>query len=104
MFINETHWEINKLLNIIKVQTILKSYNANYAFYNAFNSNVNDDRFKKYHDLIDQQKFKNMFDQSQSFYYWALEQGHDINGQMYWHHKLPAHTAYAEKLFRDLFA
>jgi hypothetical protein len=103
MFINETHWEINKLLNIIKVQTILKSYNADYAFYNAFTPNINKNRFKKYHDLIDQQKFKNMFDRSQSFYYWALEQGHDIDGQIYWHHKLPAHTAYTKKLFRDLF-
>jgi hypothetical protein len=103
MFINETHWEINKLLNIIKLQTILKSHNAKYAFYNAFTPCLKKDRFKKYHDLIDQQNFKNMFDQTYTFYYWALNAGHNIDGQLLWHHKLPAHIDYAKKLFRDLF-
>ena len=101
LFQNETHWEINKLLNIIKTQTILKNFRAQYSFYNAFTPCINNDRFKKYHELIDQSKFKNIFEKEQTFYYWALSKGHDINGQKFWHHKLSAHAEYARKLFLD---
>jgi len=103
LFINETHWEINKLLNIIKTQTILTSFGAQYAFCNAFTECVKDKRFEKYHNLIDQKKFRYMFDKNQSFYFWAIERGHSIEGQLYWHHKLPAHIDYAEKLFLEIF-
>jgi hypothetical protein len=103
LFINETHWEINKLLNIIKTQSLLKSHGAQYAFYNAFTPCVNNERYKNYHTLIDQENFKYMFEQKQTFYYWALLNGHSIDGQKYWHHKLLAHSGYANKLFFELF-
>ena len=103
LFMNEINWEVNKLLNIIRTQTLFRSMGANYAFYNSFTELLNKSRFKKYHKLIDQTNFYNSFDKNQTFYYWALNQGHDINGQMYWHHKEPAHTDWADKLYQDLF-
>lgn len=103
LFLNETNWEINKFLNIIKLQTFFQNNNYDYSFHNAFTPCKQDKRFKKYVQLINQNKFKNMFDQNETFYYWALNQGHDIAGQKYWHHKLPAHIEYANKLINTLF-
>lgn len=102
LFINETHWEINKLLNIIKTQTHLESIGAKYKFYNAFNPCIDETRYYSYHELINRKNFKYLFEKNQSFYFWGLENGFDIEGQMYWHHKLPAHTEYANKLFFEI--
>jgi hypothetical protein len=103
LFISETHWEINRLMNIIKTQTLLTSLGAKFAFYNAFDPLIKSKRYQKYHQLIDHTKYYKPFKESQSFYYWGIEKGHDINGQVFWHHKLPAHIEYAKKLFRELF-
>lgn len=103
LFINQTHWEINRLLCIIRTQALLKSLGAQFKFYNAFDTLANGKRYKKYHKLIDKAIFHEPFNEDQTFYYWALNRGHDIKGQQYWHHKLPAHTAYANKLFSELF-
>lgn len=103
LFISETHWEINRLLNIIKTQALLKSLGAKYAFYNSFDPLIKSKRYQKYHQLIDENTYHKPFKQNQSFYYWAIDKGHNIEGQVFWHHKLPAHTAYAKKLFLELF-
>lgn len=102
LFINETHWEINKLMNMIKTQTILKSFGAKFRFYNAFDVCSESDRYQQYHNLLDLDTTADLFTENQSFYYWAIANGHSIDGQLYWHHKLPAHTAYANKLYAEI--
>lgn len=103
LFINPVHWEVNRLLCIIRTQALLNSMGAKFKFYNAFNPLTEGKRYKKYHKLINKTTFHEPFNQDQSFYYWAINQGHDIKGQLFWHHKLPAHTEYANKLLAELF-
>ena len=103
LFLNETNWEINRFLNIIRTQTLLKSLGAQYSFHNAFTSCIKEDRYKKYHDLIDKNHFHNMTEKDCTFYYWALNREHDIKGQLHWHHKEPAHSDWADFLFKSLF-
>lgn len=103
LFINTVHWEIDRLLCIIRTQALLNSMGAKFKFYNAFNPLTEGKRYKKYHKLINKTTFHEPFNQDQSFYYWAINQGHDIKGQLFWHHKLPAHTEYANKLLAELF-
>lgn len=104
LFINETHWEINKYNNIIQTQTLLKSFNLPYIFGNAFQSCAQGDRYNRYLNLIDQEKFKNPASDDHSFFEHCLANGFSIEGQRFWHHKIDAHTYWAERLFNQNFS
>jgi hypothetical protein len=104
LFINETHWEINKYNNIIQTQTLLKSLNLQYVFGNAFQACAQGERYQKYSNLIDRTKFKNPFDEKESFFENCLANGFSVEGQKYWHHKLEAHTYWTDRLFKENFS
>lgn len=100
-FLNDTHWQIQKYLNIIYLQTILKGFNAKYIFKNAHIALPRAGRYKSYYEQIDSKYFIGLFDENNSFFEHCLNAGYDIDGQMYWHHKLPAHTYWANKLYKE---
>lgn len=106
IFLKDTHWHIQKYLNVIYLQTILKNFKARYIFKNGFDPLPLQTRYDQYSKKIDTKNFVNPFSEDGSFFEHCLQAGHNINGQEFWHHKLPAHTYWANKLyteFKELF-
>lgn len=103
IFQYETHWEINRYMNIINLQTILKNYRAKFIFRNGFDYCKIGKRFENYQSLIDTETFRYFDNQKESFFENCLNAGHSVEGQQYWHHKLDAHTYWANKLYQEEF-
>lgn len=106
LFLQDTHWHIQKYLNIIYLQTMLKSFKANYLFKNAMTPLLLQPRYEQYSEKIDTTNFIDAYVEDGSFFENCLQAGYDIDGQVYWHHKLPAHKYWANKLyveFKELF-
>lgn len=101
LFINHTQWDINRYNNIIQTQTLLQEHN--YVFRNAFQCCENKPRYKYYIDKLDKSRFLHWDNADESFYDHCTNAGFNTDGQQYWHHKLDAHTYWAEKLFTELF-
>lgn len=102
MFQYDTHWQINRYMNIIGLQTILKNYNARFIFRNAFECCNNDDnRFSDYYNLIDKETFIGIDDKGESFFEHCLNSGFSIEKQLLWHHGLDAHTYWANKIMKE---
>jgi len=101
---SETHWQINRYMNILNLQNMLKVHNIPYIFKNALEFCSNDTRYHYYSSRIDTHNYKGYNDQSESFFEHCLDAGFDINGQLFHHHKIEAHTYWADKLFRENFS
>lgn len=98
LFINPVQWNINRYNNIIQTQELLKAYNLKYIFRNAFQCCENTPRYTYYIDKIDKDNFLDFDNAEESFWEHCLSQGFDTVGQQYWHHRLPAHTYWANKI------
>ena len=103
MFVNEEHWEINRYLNIINLQTILKSNNLNYIFKNGFQWCAAGERYNYYRDKIDNKKFIGFDNEEHSFFEHCLNEGFSIAGQQYYHHRQAAHEYWANRLYHENF-
>ena len=98
LFINQVQWDINRYNNIIRTQELLKSYGYKYIFRNGFQCCENKPRFQYYIDKIDKENFLHFDNLQESFYEHCVDAGFDISGQEHWHHKLDAHTYWANRL------
>ena len=103
LFINPIQWQVNRYMNIIELQSFLKAHNLSYTFRNSFQACENSKRYKYYADKIDKDNFLYWDDENFSFFENCLNQGHSVEGQMYWHHRLPAHTYWANELWESNF-
>lgn len=101
LFFSEVHWEINRYLNIIRTQTLLKSLGAKYIFRNAFTQAQKEPRYERYYTKIDESNYPHLFNINESFFEHCLDKGFDIDGQLLHHHKIEAHTYWAEKLYNE---
>lgn len=99
LFLNHTQWDINRYNNIISTQEILKSKGYKYIFRNAFQCCENKPRYQYYIDRLDKENFLHWDNAEESFYEHCFHKGFDISNQQFWHHKIDAHTYWAEKLF-----
>ena len=104
MFVNSEHWEINRYLNVINLQTILESYNIPYIFRNGFQSCAVGKRYSYYQKKVLSENFYKFTDVSESFFEHCLNAGFSIEGQKHWHHRKDAHTYWANKLYRENFS
>ena len=52
---------------------------------------------------INKENFLYWDDENYSFFENCLNQGYSVEGQMYWHHRLPAHTYWADELWESNF-
>ena len=103
LFMNELHWQVNRYLNILHLQNLLKAHDIKYVFRNALEMCEIDNRYSYYIDRIDKSQYKYFDDQTQSFFEHCLENGHSIEGQLFHHHKEDAHEYWANKLFTEMF-
>lgn len=103
LFINPVHWEINRYNNIIQTQELLKAHGAKYVFRNSFQCCNNSARYEYYAKRIDKENFLDWDNPQESFYEHCSNNGFDTTDQEYWHHKLPAHTYWADKLLASSF-
>lgn len=99
LFINQSHWDINRYNNIIQTQEFLKSNNCKYIFRNAFQCCENKPRYQYYIDKIDKENFLHFDNIEESFYEHCFNAGFDTSGQEHWHHRIDAHTYWANRLF-----
>lgn len=104
MFVNEEHWEINRYLNIINLQTILEAHQIPYIFRNGFQSCAVGDRYSYYQTKINSRNFYKFDDNSESFFEHCIAAGFSVEGQKYWHHRKDAHTYWANRLYDQNFA
>lgn len=104
MFINEEHWEINRYLNAINLQTVLESFNFKYIFRNGFQACATDSRYLYYQQKIKQNNFIGFGDTKYSFFEHCLDAGFSVEGQQYWHHRKEAHEYWANILFTQNFS
>jgi hypothetical protein len=104
MFMSEPHWQINRYMNILNLQSMLKVHNIPYIFKNALEFCSNDTRYQYYSSRIDRRNYKGYNDESESFFEHCLDAGFSIEGQLFHHHKIEAHTYWADKLFRENFS
>ena len=102
IFRKDCHWEINRYLNILQIQELLKAHGAKYVFRNGFNCAVKALRYEQYYTKIDQDNFYGLFDKSESFFEHCLEAGFSIEGQQYWHHGIDAHEYWADRLYNQI--
>lgn len=103
MFLNEEHWEINRYLNIINLQSILELHNFSFIFKNGFQSCASGDRYSYYQKKIKCEKFYKFTDISESFFEHCASAGFSVEGQQYWHHRKEAHTYWANRLYQRFF-
>lgn len=103
MFLNEEHWEINRYLNVINLQTILEAYGIPYVFRNSFQSCAIGDRYSYYRSKIKSENFYKFSDNSESFFEHCISAGFSVEGQQYWHHRKDAHTYWANRLYNCNF-
>jgi hypothetical protein len=99
LFINPVQWNINRYNNIIQTQEFLKAHGCKYVFRNAFQCCDTSARYTYYAQRIDKQHFLDYDNAEESFYEHCLNKGYGVEGQQYWHHKLDAHTYWANRLF-----
>ena len=104
LFMSETHWEINRYMNILNLQSMLKVHDIPYIFKNSLEFCSKNTRFQYYSSRIDTRNYKGYNDQSESFFEHCLDAGFSIKGQALHHHKIEAHTYWADKLFRENFS
>ena len=104
MFANGDHWEINRYLNIINLQTILEAHQIPYIFRNGFQSCASDNRYSYYQNKINLDKFYKFNDTSESFFEHCVAAGFSVEGQKYWHHRKDAHTYWASRLYDQNFS
>lgn len=104
LFINEEHWEINRYLNIINLQTLLQANEFPCIFKNGFQSCANGPRYDYYQKKIVNEKFVGYNDPKMSFFEHCLARGFSIDGQEYWHHTKAAHDYWADLLYLENFS
>ena len=82
---------------------MLKAHGAKYVFRNAFQCCNNSSRYDYYAQRIDKEHFLDWDNSEESFYEHCSNNGFNTADQEYWHHKLPAHTYWADKLWESSF-
>lgn len=102
-FYSDVHWDINRYMNVINLQNMLKVHQIKYIFRNALEQCNENDRFIYYRSRVDASNFKGLTNNNLSFYEHCLNQGFDITGQLLHHHKEEAHEYWADKLFKENF-
>lgn len=104
LFLNDTHWEVNRYLNIINLQTILEMQELPYIFGNGFQACAKGSRYDYYSNKINKSKFLDYNDETRSFFQHCLDAGFSIDGQQFWHHKKEAHEYWATLLYHQNFS
>lgn len=95
---NLLYLEIYSVNLILQLQYFLKSKNLDYLMCSTMNMVGESPQLKSYITQIDQSKYMNFYDHSQSFYWLYKKLGHINKLAKYWHHGIEPHTLYAEKL------
>lgn len=103
MFVNDEHWEVNRYLNVINLQTILEAHRISYIFRNGFQDCSNQTRYAYYQSKINSKNFYKFDDKSESFFEHCVTEGFSVEGQQFWHHRKDAHTYWASRLFNQNF-
>ena len=98
LFINPVQWEINRYNNIIQTQELLKAHSCRYLFRNAFQCCNSSARYTYYAQRVDKENFLDYDNPEESFYEHCVNKGFSVEGQQYWHHRLDAHTYWANRL------
>lgn len=104
LFMSETHWEVNRYMNILNLQSMLKVHDISYIFKNSLEFCSANTRFQYYNSRVDGKNYKGFTDQRESFFEHCLDAGFSIDGQLLHHHKEDAHAYWAEKLFNENFS
>ena len=104
MFISNEHWEVNRYLNIINLQTILEANRFPFIFKNAFQSCATGARYEYYQNKIIKERFIGYNNSKLSFFEHCLDQGFSVDGQEYWHHTKAAHDYWADLLYLENFS
>ena len=105
MFVNgKNYWSDNKIKNIIALQSLLKSFNCNYWFGNAFDTFFETPTYHSMIKLLDKRYFPH-YDNNKLAYYWYCK-NHGFNNQdptnRFWHLNGQAHEFYSIWLHKEI--
>lgn len=96
---NLVYLEIYTVNLILQLQYFLNCKNINYVMCNTMGMVSDAVQLKTYVNLIDQYKYMEFHDHTESFWWLYKRLGYVNKLAKYWHHGLEPHTLFAEKLY-----
>ena len=97
---NEAYLEIVSANAVLQVQYLLKSLNVDYVMCNTMHMTTVNKHTQFYIDCVDQNKYLNLTDNSEAFYWKYRDMGYTNPKAKYWHHDEIPHRMFAEELYK----
>lgn len=97
---NLAFMEIYSVNLVLQLQYFFQSKNINYVMVNSMHMFGDDSHLAPYIDKIDQKKYYNCLNNSESFYWKYKNLGYENTKAKYWHHGEIPHELYALELFK----
>jgi hypothetical protein len=97
---NSAYLEILNANLILQIQYFLRYQNIKYLMCNTMGMFTDNIYTKTYIEKIDQSRYCNMLDDSQSFYFKYKNAGYTNIKAKYWHHNEVPHSMYANDLYK----
>lgn len=98
MATNEKYLELVTVNAILQMQYFLQSKHVNYLMCNTMHTVTNNDHTKFYLDQIERNKYIDVDNLDEAFYWKYKNLGYTNPKAKYWHHDETPHMLYAEKL------